>query len=60
MQSLVNPPGNPKASFFAGGEPGDDAQAWLDGATTPSVIPACKRGGFCRAGIGCSFQWRYA
>jgi len=32
IQSLVNPPGNPKATFFAGGEPGQDAQAWLDSA----------------------------
>jgi polyhydroxyalkanoate synthase subunit PhaC len=32
IQSLVNPPGNPKATFFAGAEPGDDPQAWLDAA----------------------------
>ncbi len=32
IQSLVNPPGNPKASFFTGGKPGADAQAWLDSA----------------------------
>ena len=28
IQSLVNPPGNPKASYWTGGEPGADAQAW--------------------------------
>jgi polyhydroxyalkanoate synthase len=28
IQSLVNPPGNPKASYWAGGEPGPDPQAW--------------------------------
>ncbi|HEU5266323.1 MAG TPA: alpha/beta fold hydrolase [Jatrophihabitans sp.] len=30
IQSLVNPPGNPKATFNAGGEPGQDAQAWRE------------------------------
>jgi polyhydroxyalkanoate synthase subunit PhaC len=29
IQSLVNPPGNPKATFYAGAEPVDDPQAWL-------------------------------
>ena len=29
IQSLVNPPGNPKATYFAGGEPGPDPQQWL-------------------------------
>jgi polyhydroxyalkanoate synthase subunit PhaC len=29
MASLVNPPGNPKASYFAGGEPGADPDGWL-------------------------------
>ncbi|SOZ39717.1 Poly(3-hydroxyalkanoate) polymerase 1 (plasmid) [Cupriavidus neocaledonicus] len=33
VQSLVNPPGNPKAKFFRGGAPAADPQAWLDGAT---------------------------
>ena len=32
IQSLVNPPGNPKAVFYTGGEPGPDPQAWLDEA----------------------------
>ena len=32
IQSLVNPPGNPKASFFAGPEPGPDPHAWLAAA----------------------------
>ena len=27
IQSLVNPPGNPKASYWTGGEPGPDAHA---------------------------------
>ena len=25
----MNPPGNPKASYFAGGKPGADPDAWL-------------------------------
>jgi polyhydroxyalkanoate synthase subunit PhaC len=29
IQSLVNPPGNPKATFYTGGEPGPDPQQWL-------------------------------
>ena len=29
IQSLVNPPSNPKASYFAGPEPGPDPQEWL-------------------------------
>jgi hypothetical protein len=28
IASLVNPPGNPKAHFFVGGDPGPDPQAW--------------------------------
>jgi polyhydroxyalkanoate synthase subunit PhaC len=32
IQSLVNPPGNPKAVFWTGASPGPDAQAWLEGA----------------------------
>jgi polyhydroxyalkanoate synthase subunit PhaC len=28
IQSLVNPPGNPKASYFVGGEPGPDPEEW--------------------------------
>jgi polyhydroxyalkanoate synthase subunit PhaC len=35
IQSLVNPPSNPKASYFAGPEPGPDAQEWLAAAATP-------------------------
>jgi polyhydroxyalkanoate synthase subunit PhaC len=33
IQSLVNPPGNPKARTFVGGEPGPDAAVWLAAAT---------------------------
>ena len=33
IASLVNPPGNPKAHYWAGGELGPDPQAWLAGAT---------------------------
>jgi polyhydroxyalkanoate synthase subunit PhaC len=33
IQHLVNPPGNPKARYRLGPEPGPDPQAWLDGAT---------------------------
>ena len=29
IASLVNPPGNPKASYWVGGEPAEDAEAWL-------------------------------
>jgi polyhydroxyalkanoate synthase len=32
IASLINPPGNPKAHYFAGPEPGDDADAWFDQA----------------------------
>jgi polyhydroxyalkanoate synthase len=32
IQSLVNPPGNPKAVFYTGAEPGPDPQAWLEAA----------------------------
>ncbi|WP_448624197.1 PHA/PHB synthase family protein [Geodermatophilus sp. URMC 64] len=28
IQSLVNPPGNPKASYWTGGKPGADPHAW--------------------------------
>jgi polyhydroxyalkanoate synthase subunit PhaC len=28
IQSLVNPPGNPKAHYWTGGEPGPDPHAW--------------------------------
>lgn len=28
IASLVNPPGNPKASYFAGPEPGEDPEEW--------------------------------
>ena len=28
IASLVNPPGNPKASYYVGGPPGADAEAW--------------------------------
>jgi len=33
IQSLVNPPGNPKASYRVDGPDGTDAQEWLRGAT---------------------------
>ena len=33
IASLVNPPGNPKAHFFAGPEPGPDPDAWRAAAT---------------------------
>jgi polyhydroxyalkanoate synthase subunit PhaC len=29
IQSLVNPPGNPKASYYAGGDPGAEPETWL-------------------------------
>jgi polyhydroxyalkanoate synthase len=32
IQSLINPPGNPKAKFFRNAELPDDADAWLAGA----------------------------
>ena len=32
IASLVNPPGNPKASYQVGGEPGPDPEAWRAGA----------------------------
>jgi polyhydroxyalkanoate synthase len=32
IASLVNPPGNPKAHFFAGPEPGSDPDQWRAGA----------------------------
>ena len=33
IQSIVNPPGNPKAAYFADGPAHDDPDAWLAGAT---------------------------
>lgn len=33
IASLVNPPGNPKAHYWEGGEPGPDPGTWLEGAT---------------------------
>jgi polyhydroxyalkanoate synthase len=33
IQSLVNPPGNPKASYYTGQPPGPDADRWLTTAT---------------------------
>ena len=32
IASLVNPPGNPKATYWEGPEPGNDPQAWLAAA----------------------------
>ena len=33
IASLVNPPGNPKASYWLGPKPGHDPDAWLNAAT---------------------------
>jgi len=33
IQSLVNPPGNPKASYYTGRQPGQDTDEWLTTAT---------------------------
>jgi polyhydroxyalkanoate synthase subunit PhaC len=33
IQSLVNPPGNPRASYWTGGEPGPDPAGWRATAT---------------------------
>jgi len=33
IQSIVNPPGNPKASYFTGGPQVDEPQSWLKAAT---------------------------
>jgi polyhydroxyalkanoate synthase len=33
VQSIINPPGNPRASFHTGGELGPDPDAWLASAT---------------------------
>ncbi|GAC1327259.1 MAG: class II poly(R)-hydroxyalkanoic acid synthase [Candidatus Dormibacteria bacterium] len=33
IASLVNPPGNPKASYYTGGRPGPDPERWLTTAT---------------------------
>jgi polyhydroxyalkanoate synthase len=32
IQSLINPPGNPKATFFTGATNAQSAEAWLNGA----------------------------
>ena len=32
IASLVNPPGNPRASYYIGGEPGPDPEAWRENA----------------------------
>lgn len=32
IASLVNPPGNPKASYYVGGDPGPDPAVWRDAA----------------------------
>ena len=36
IQSLVNPPGNPKASYWTGATPGPDPEEWKAGATKHS------------------------
>jgi polyhydroxyalkanoate synthase len=36
IQSLVNPPGNPKASYWTGGTPGPDPEDWKASATRHS------------------------
>jgi polyhydroxyalkanoate synthase len=33
IASLVNPPGNPKATYWLGPEPGPDPEQWLEKAT---------------------------
>ena len=33
IASLVNPPGNPKATYYRGGDPDPDPERWLEGAT---------------------------
>ena len=33
IQTIVNPPGKPRARYFAGPEPGPDPQAWMHAAT---------------------------
>jgi polyhydroxyalkanoate synthase subunit PhaC len=33
IQSIVNPPGNPKSAYYAGGPLQEDPEAWLQGAT---------------------------
>ena len=33
IQTIVNPPGKPRARYFAGPEPGPDPQAWMQAAT---------------------------
>jgi polyhydroxyalkanoate synthase len=33
IQSIVNPPGNPKSAYFTGGPVQDDPDVWLQGAT---------------------------
>ncbi|RKQ86854.1 polyhydroxyalkanoate synthase [Solirubrobacter pauli] len=33
IQTMVNPPGKPRARYFAGPEPGPEPQQWLDAAT---------------------------
>ena len=33
VQSIVNPPGNPKMSYYVDGPVGEDPRAWRDGAT---------------------------
>jgi polyhydroxyalkanoate synthase subunit PhaC len=34
IQTMVNPPGKPRAKYFAGPEPGPDPEAWLAAADT--------------------------
>jgi polyhydroxyalkanoate synthase len=34
IQTMVNPPGKPRARYFAGPEPGPDPEAWMAAATT--------------------------
>jgi polyhydroxyalkanoate synthase subunit PhaC len=36
IQSLVNPPDNPKASYYTGQQPGQDSEDWLANATQQS------------------------
>ena len=49
IASLVNPPGNPKASYYADGDLGTDPDTWLKSAT--------KRAGTLVGGMGRLGHW---
>ena len=62
IQSLVNPPGNPKMFFYTGGKPGPDAEEWRASAEkhtgswweawAPWAIEQLRQGGPGRAEVG--------